>query len=502
MLDGREVKYEVLQTSQLSVKGKPWTAMVIKFPDLEMTRTTLDQVLSGGKCSSAQAPVLIVASDDGSEAYSTVIDKNIAQSERVTALEHGDFMGSGSELSLSFVGHFCDPATPEHSMVDRRYIFGFPKLEALAALDAVLRVTTPDSKAKATNQINVVTTRDGKRGIVYQREGEAKPLFLNLDAPIEQRVGRPNTQRVKAVIPLSTEQSPATFRGRVVNEQGRPISGVKVDFETRRTGLWVVLGKLDHGSAITDKDGRFDAPTGEGLTIVIEDERFQNLREDFHPAKYNIILEGMGTKPVKDEVTDLVLLDKNAKVEVWDTGPRIVKRLGARPDDSELGIKFYPTREENKSNPLEVTALADIVFEFRKLCEPGSEAAETGTCPWEVIVRGQHGWELVPTEPYSGYYMPRAAETGYEPIWTFDHKSLPRSFYLRKDEGERYGVLGNLSYSNFQSEEWKFGCSFYVQAKPEGTRSLVHERRPYVEPRVLKPREQATPTPEATGKTP
>lgn len=480
VVEGREVSFVTLQTSALILDEEKWLAAVVRFPALEMTPKTLAQVLAGGECACSQPPVLIVSNEAGTKSYSALIDTDIVASDRVLALEQGNFLGSGAELSISLAAHFCDASRREHTTAERRYIFGFPKLERLAALDGHLIVRTPDVLKQARNKVSAVTTPEGKRGLAYTKHGEGQTLLLHSGSPIEERLSKPNTAAATAGIPLSDEQSPSTFRGRVVDERGYPLTGIRVEYGSKRSGLWTLLGPIDRGSDITDSEGRFEAPTGDGLIIVIEADGFEEIRENFHPAKYNYQLRNMNSKPVTDEVTDFLLLDKNAKIDVWDSGDLIQKLVGQRPGSFELGIKFYPSRKENENNPLDVTILADIVFEFRRLCEPDAPEAKTDDCQWEIVIRGQNGWELTPTEPDLSYTaIMRATDSGYKQKWIFTNKTVPMNFYLCKDGGKRYGVLGDVQYYKTRQHGWNFVSGYLVQAEPVGTRSLVHEHRPF-----------------------
>jgi hypothetical protein len=485
-VDGRELSYEILGAMEVSVNGREWSASVVRFPTEEMDSEALEMVLSLGECGCAHPPIIVVASGDGKEAYAATIDEAIVASAKVLAFEQGDFMGSGSELSLTLATNYCDKSKMQLVMAERRFVYSLPKLDPLASLDGHLIVRTPDAIVQARNRISVSKSADGKPALVYHQSGVSAPQVLTFTSPADKRLKRLDPTVALAGAPQPEDESPSTFRGRLLDEKGEPLPGIEVQYASQRTGLLATFGLLDTGTVTTDGDGLFEAPTGNGLELGIKAEGYYELRERFHPAKYNAMLKGMNSKQVTDAITDLVLERELAEVPVWDTLGNVRKEVPNPPERVAVGLKFYPTRKENENGFLEDTILADIVFEARRLCDPSSPEAQADECEWEVVVRGQHGWELVPGESNSGRAAIRkAVATGYKQRWVFTSTSLPYEFYLRKDGGERYGLLDMVGVRKSKADpktrsenELIFSTGYVVQAEPVGSTSLVHKRKP------------------------
>jgi hypothetical protein len=489
-VDGLELSFEVFETRGFEVAGAPWVVSVVRFPSGEINHDNLKTVLLTGECGPWRPPVLVAARNDGPEAYARVIDEDIAATDKVLGLEYGDFLGSGSELSLRIAVEYCRGSERESMTAGRHFVFGFPTLTPLAALTGYMEVRTPEVLKQWRGEITPAT-KDGRPALAY--EGK----LLTAESPEAERTRRPDTSRAEAVIPLTDEESPSTFQGRIVDEEGRPLADIPVEIATKRGGFMVVLGGYYTDTVYTDREGRFEAPVGNGLQIRIKHQGYYDLREQFHPAKYNELLKGMNSSTVTEGVTDLVLEREMGEVPVWTSGNRIGKRFAPAGDRVSLGVKFYPTWEESmSSNPIDVLVLADIVIEARRLCPPDSPEALSGMCEWEVVVRGQNGWELVPEPDNIGsLVVKQALKEGYRPRWVFRDRQLPNSLHLRKDGGERYGILDGPTFwekygdmSTLSDNEVVIDCRYVVQAENVHSRSLVHENKRYVKPNVLSAR--------------
>ncbi|MBI1317416.1 MAG: hypothetical protein GC168_00520 [Candidatus Hydrogenedens sp.] len=484
-VDGLELSFEVFETRGFEVEGAPWVVSVVRFPSGEINRDDLMTVLRTGECGSSRPPVLVAARTDGSEAYARMIDEDIAATDKVLGLEYGDFLGSGSELSLRITVEYCRGGEKESMTAGRHFVFGFPELTPLAALTAYLQVRTPEVLKQWRGNISQ-STKGGRPALVY----EGNPITA--DSPESERLRRPDTSRAEAVIPLTDEESPDTFQGRIVDEEGQPLADIPVEIASKRSGFMVVLGSVYTDTVYTDPEGRFEAPTGNGLQIHVEQEGYYELQEQFHPAKYNNLLKGMSSHEVTEGVTDLVLEREMGKVPVWTSGKPVVKEFAPAGKQVSMGLKFYPTWEESmSSNPIDVLVLADIVIEARRLCPPESPEALADTCEWEVVVRGQNGWELVPDKrQVHSIVVKRAEKDGYKPRWVFTNQTLPNALHLRKDGGERYGIIDGPRFHTYylgdqttpSDNEVRISCSYVVQAENVHSRSLVHERKIYVEP--------------------
>lgn len=485
IVDGREVSFEIAESTEFTVDGQPWETAILRFPGQEMNAETLKTVTNGAPCQYTMPPRVVVQRADGQKALGAVLDQDAVALLSVEEILFGDFVGSGSELSIVANLSFCESPTRRTVEAKRRYVFTFPDLVPLAAIDDTLIVKTSAGETKIQHWLYPMYLADQSPAIAVQRAGDLKQRIISYRVPAYERILGVNPDAPGATPYPARDTEPTTLKARLLDEKGKPMSGIRINYQYSHVPPLVIGSTFIEGNVYTDDNGYFETPTGQRLAISTEVDGYYNLVLDFHRSEYNGTPGFEGSEPFPHAVIDIRMAREQAEVEVWDTFDFIRKEYLSPDDDYTFAIKFYPDRIENKNNPLDVDVLADVVFDLHRMCDDEEESTEQKVCAWSVSVRGQNGWELVPGEPDSDRFNVRQApESGYRTEWQFAASQLPEMLYLRKDSGNRYGLLdwvqviempGNLSL--LADNTLKVICGYVVQAHPQGTRSLVHQRK-------------------------
>lgn len=263
----------------------------------------------------------------------------------------------------------------------------------------------------------------------------------------------------------TTGNAPITFYGKVIDQDNKPLAGVKVNLEIfvgYMTSATTGEMKRDKVTLETDENGQFTLKNvkGHSVTVLSVEKNgyelsqksnwffaYSSSSEIFHPDSSNPVI-----------------------LTMW-------KRSGVEP--LIIGKKFYGIIPDGR--------VYTIDFLQQKKIEgadaPGDIRVQI-TRPFDAIPRLKYDWSfsieainggLIPTDDE---FLYRAPDEGYQPKYEFtmstnslswSEENKRKQFYLRSRDGEVYGalIIDVLSHYNDKSI---FNVRYFIN--PAGSRNL------------------------------
>ncbi len=320
------------------------------------------------------------------------------------------------------------------------------------------------------NDIVVTATHSGSE-VVYSYNGERY-----VHEPVAPSV-RDDTKLQERVRAKNALLRGKTLKIRVVNNAGVPIPNAIVSGEVREpTTMMNLEPAFKRFDGMTDGDGEFEIETPGSVLIRIEAEGYFSLMRKWRAGD---VPKGT-TEIVLDQAPEAVPMFKLTAASGWwkesrdrlDVGVQIKETVGSN----------YPVVENEQD--------ADLWFEFsrtgttvrREEDVPTSETVpEYNTSQWRIRIKARNGWSLAPgPDPVQGgtadSLMTVAPQKGYVTELEFEGQWEPaRLFYLRHDDGDRYGKITEFIFRDStlgEVDQGGFSMRGLIQRESTGSSSL------------------------------
>ena len=457
-------------------EGTDYVAMVVAFPFKE--ESAVGDYLSGKELDlPGHKPVLISA-----RAEAPYEPRCVTLDDRAAASEYGyDIAEAIEDHLMDGTMQVAMPGASYYLLKDPREIIqaGWYTIYRVPELDLCFRkllfrmVYSENAEMEGSDicQVRFDGTgkeEDGRRIVVLGESGEKLNVLPVKEGKVDFADERP-WERQEAEAEKRVRKGRKTARVRVLDETGAPVAGVEVrgDYSVPGRGLWDE-GHIEEFEGKTDASGRFSIQVKGYTSIRLYAAGNYSKQVDFSWEDF----------PEDEQV---VVLEKELpRVPMYQS--RLQERFTTDQDKYEYGVRFvddYETTSMAKSRDE-----ADVWFCAVKTGELPKEVKgteEERLKLFQLSIECRNGWELAvaPTKEEKAKLREAPEEAGYVDKLEGIGAGFPTRFYLRKDEGKRYGKM-YLEFHDF-SGRWslmrRLNITYSVQAKNVGSRYLNPAKR-------------------------
>lgn len=263
---------------------------------------------------------------------------------------------------------------------------------------------------------------------------------------------------------------PITFYGRIIDEEGKPIPGVKANVEVTRFGRIPNASLMPDEKNIeltSDDDGRIQLTDQTGVSIVVRLKphgNYEFYQEGYYPESFrDVALDVRVTPKTSYEHPHVFPVYTKGEAE-----PMFRSSLQAycKPDGSPKYVDMVNRKSSDADNLPQVTMILSSVsgpFENKKV-------------PWSARIEMRDVHLQESDDPF----LHVAPIEGYQPLWNLEmNESNPhyrheaeRKFYLKFSDGT-YGRM-DVRVRAFYG---KHGTSFSIKLfkNPSGSRNLRYD---------------------------
>jgi hypothetical protein len=284
-----------------------------------------------------------------------------------------------------------------------------------------------------------------------------------LKGPAEAVIKRINQVRAA----MEDANQPIRFYGKVIDQDGAPLPGVKVALGVRRTSE-VLPGLTNDGSdrfeIVTDEGGRFQLTDAKGALLGVKALEKVGYEASSQSMRYFWYYENENKKYRPDANTPEVF--------------RMWKLVGA--ERLITADKFYGVVPDGRGYAVDVLTAKKVeggnAGDFKVSIKRPAQIDAGSKYDWSCLIEGIGGG-VVETQDE---FMYRAPESGYQPRYEVKVPAsdpqwsdrAKRQLYLKSRDGKVYARMDVEILANYQNKA-VFNVKYY--ANPTGSRNLEYD---------------------------
>ncbi|MGA3143811.1 MAG: hypothetical protein ABSF10_12445 [Verrucomicrobiota bacterium] len=310
---------------------------------------------------------------------------------------------------------------------------------------------------------------------------QEKPVSTNYSLPNQQTQPRPFTsnqvvQQANQTAASRTEflkreleskNVPVSFYGRVVDQEGNGIAGVKILMHVRQWHLDTTVdrwgNKFPKFERVTDLSGNFSLEDTTGDSLSIESVSKEGYR--LSPKAPNIFGYGSGNVPAPfhpDPQNPVI-------IQMWKLGEpaNLISHrtlFGFEPDGRIYTLDLIADQKIASGN---VNGDLRVQFQRQSILKPKEKY------PWALEISAVDGGLAETTDEFE-YVAP---ENGYQPKISFQTNSISpkampditRDYYFTSRNGQVYGVVSMQFFSDYNGQS---AILVNSRVNPNGSRNL------------------------------
>lgn len=471
-INGKEVGFNLFEAEESPKQCGPWLVAALVFPEQQLPLSAFRRNATPQQCNTSLSPAIILWNRAKSLGRKVELE-DIGRLDQLAAMECGDFLGTGEELLVRVKVGACNSDSNERLLTERVYVYSLPDLNVLFAANSEGTYFSPWGESRFSRSVGAGTLFDGTPAmhITDKETFEVQSMTMESD----------ERSRVALLFPESSRgenAAPEVQRCVVQSEAGEPLAGVTVRYERLLAAPPFTDQSVEKGTLSSSDEGSIELPVGVLIDLEIDEEGFYPLRERFYTQEVSHLYGRNHTATqVTEEVVQLTLERRIAPVKMWESRSPVTLRLNLNEAESVLGLRLEESPSTLIKGPGEAVQEADIIFTVLTDDSKGKGSP----CPWKVTVGGQNGWAFVAAAPdEDAYSVTRAPAEGYVERLSFTNCALPEMLFVRKDGGERYGLIYNLGIDQTSNgigspreSHWRIYLKYRVQASANSSRSVV-----------------------------
>jgi hypothetical protein len=256
---------------------------------------------------------------------------------------------------------------------------------------------------------------------------------------------------------------PIKFYGKVVDQDGQPISGVRIRYG------WNDISGSNERFDQSDAQGMFSIENIQGklLSVRLERQGYHAVNNGFRSFEYAAFFEPDYHEPDPKNPVVFQMLKKGPSEPMIHCGPTL---LGARNDGTSTSFDLITGRRAAADS-------GDIAVRITK----GPKTSNR--FDWTATVEGKGGTGLIES---NDEFMVTAPADGYQPRWTFGQKATDRE-YQAQVQTKFYVKTGDGKYARIEmriipeyNKTAAVDLTVYLNPTP-GSRNLEFDPKEIVE---------------------